>query len=240
VITDPLLQSFFDEAAELLADCEAALLDLEVAPTDRGLLDRVFRCAHTLKSNSGLLGFEEVMRYTHALEDLLELLRTGARPVTPAVIDTLLGSQDVVRGLLARARADERQATPEEAGAVLRSLEAIRALVQAPPPDAGPAAPAPEISVSAPGPAAPQPAEAAAEPAPAASPDQPPAVAEDAGPHRRRASDRDDVTSIRVQIDRVDRLINLVGELVITQSIVSQTVTNFTPDKLAELREAVT
>jgi two-component system chemotaxis sensor kinase CheA len=42
-----------------------------------------------------------------------------------------------------------------------------------------------------------------------------------------------------VRIERVDRLVDLVGELVITQSMVSQTVADFTPDKLYALKETV-
>src|SRR5271167_2472322 len=110
---DPLLQVFFEEAAELLADCETALVQLEKSAGDKELLNRIFRCAHTLKSNSAMLGFQEIMRFTHALEDLLELLRTGCRSVTPPVIDTLLASQDVLAALLSRARSGA-QASPEE------------------------------------------------------------------------------------------------------------------------------
>jgi two-component system chemotaxis sensor kinase CheA len=48
-----------------------------------------------------------------------------------------------------------------------------------------------------------------------------------------------EAASIRVPVEKVDRLINLVGELVITQSIVAQTVANFQPDQLSRLTEAV-
>lgn len=72
-----------------------------------------------------------------------------------------------------------------------------------------------------------------------------------AGPDRRSGLERRDgveaqershgveTTTIRVPIEKVDRLINLVGELVITQSIVAQLVSGFTPDRLDELEEAV-
>ena len=60
--TDPLLGAFFEEAAELLTDSEMALIELERHPDDRELLNRIFRCAHTLKGNSAMLGFQEVTR----------------------------------------------------------------------------------------------------------------------------------------------------------------------------------
>ena len=51
---DPLLQVFFDEASELLGDAEEALVQLEKTPKDGELLNRIFRCVHTLKGNSGI------------------------------------------------------------------------------------------------------------------------------------------------------------------------------------------
>jgi two-component system, chemotaxis family, sensor kinase CheA len=51
---------------------------------------------------------------------------------------------------------------------------------------------------------------------------------------------KQDVSSIRVNIEKVDKLINLVGELVITQSMVAQLIAGFTPDRLPHLEEAVT
>jgi two-component system chemotaxis sensor kinase CheA len=229
VSTDPLLQVFFEEAAERLADCEAALIELEKAPTDRALLDRIFRCAHTLKSNSAMIGLEEITRYTHALEDLLELLRTGARPVTRAAIDALLTAQDVLRGLVAHAGAGDAPTSAEEAQAVLHSLAAIRALVENEAPPAG-SAPATHEVGTTPDPDGPPESTAGQFSA------LPPAEALDHP--RRRATDGEEA-SIRVRIDRIDRLINLAGELVIAQSLVSQGVADFTPDQLAPLREAV-
>jgi len=51
---------------------------------------------------------------------------------------------------------------------------------------------------------------------------------------------KQEVSSIRVNTDKVDKLINLVGELVITQSMVAQLIAGFTPDRLPQLEEAVT
>jgi two-component system chemotaxis sensor kinase CheA len=58
------------------------------------------------------------------------------------------------------------------------------------------------------------------------------------GPDRRRAAAAE-AASIRVPVDKVDRLIDLVGELVITQSMIAQTVAAFSPAKLPALMEAV-
>ncbi len=335
---DPLLQGFFEEATELLADFEAGLLRLETTPEDSELLNRIFRAAHTLKGNSAMLGLDEIAHFTHALEDLLDRLRKGQRRVTPALVNTLLASADVLRVLLERARAGGGQASPEDQASEERVLEGIHALVSgkepvvraqgAPAAQAAPAAPAAaaaertlfEIRFHPPGDllrrgldpiqlvsqleelgellrvdpdlgalpvlasmdpeqsylawtiwllsdrpqaevaarfdfvgdpaavtiealpmgedAAPRAAGGEA-PGPAGREDGPAGPALPAEAQKRRASDQVEATSIRVPVDKVDRLINLVGELVITQSIVAQTVSSFTPAKLATLEEAV-
>jgi two-component system, chemotaxis family, sensor kinase CheA len=66
-----------------------------------------------------------------------------------------------------------------------------------------------------------------------------PAAPEGPEPLRRRAADRDEAATLRVSTDRLDRLVNLVGELVVNQSIVSQTVASYGPEKLTALKEAV-
>src|SRR5262249_43626387 len=79
---------------------------------------------------------------------------------------------------------------------------------------------------------------------PGTAPRRDPLKRDSAGVHlrdypKRRVADRDETSSIRVPIERVDRLLNLVGEMVITQSILSQTAATLTPEKLEHLREAV-
>ncbi len=86
-------------------------------------------------------------------------------------------------------------------------------------------APAPEVPAASPAPAAPAPAAARATAPPAAPAPRAPVPTETA--------------SIRVAIEKVDRLMNLVGELVINQSMVAQVVQDFTPDRLGRLQEAV-
>jgi two-component system chemotaxis sensor kinase CheA len=333
--SDPLAQAFFDEALELLSDFEAGLLRLEESPDDSELLNRIFRSAHTLKGNSSMLGLEAIARFTHALEDLLDQLRKGLRVVTPSVVDVLLASGDVLKGLVARAQGGTGSAAPEAAAAEARTLETIRALLagqgREEPPAPEPRAPRPvpavqtlwEIEFRPPAdllrrgldpevilddlgrlgevaqvtaltdrlPAlaeldpetcylgwriwlvsrraqadiegcfdfvgdptavrlsglpmeeapAPDETEAAAEPAP------PVMIHTDtySGPDRRgapgagAAAAAAEAASIRVPVEKVDRLINLMGELVITQSMVAQTVSAFTPDKLGALAAAV-
>jgi two-component system chemotaxis sensor kinase CheA len=322
VNTDPSLRLFFDEAAELLRDFEEGLLRLEQEPGDSEVLNRVFRSAHTLKGNSGMLGFEAIARFTHVLESLLAKVRTGAIVATGPVITTLLGSADVIRDLLERAREHgggevpgfgeslqaleslvdagpgvasrwSRPSTRTENGAstvyqirfrpprdllrrgldpvrILDALEEVgeleeverdvrvlpsladldpeeaylgfacrlrtrqpRARVQACFEFVGDddAVQIDPVVVAA----GADPWNGAADEAEA----QPGGLAPRRGAEGGEAARTAEAATIRVPTEKVDRLINLVGELVITQSMVARALADFTPDRLGELREAV-
>jgi two-component system, chemotaxis family, sensor kinase CheA len=316
------LRLFLEEAAEHVATLESGLLALEQTPDDRTLMDGVFRAAHSIKGGSSSVGLADVSRLTHAMESLLDRMRTGAQRTTPALASLLLRSTDELRALLDAVRAGT--STDGRPSMVAAELEA--ALGAGPAPAAGAAAaggaedqlwidevgeldirfrPDPgiyakgldpllvlreladrgevteihadldqlpplaeldpergylgwrlrlrssqtadelrdvfafveegsEITIQAvTAAAAAAPAEAAAAPVPGREP-----PAEAAADGRARPQQVESST-IRVAIDKVDRLINLVGELVIAQSMISQVASHFTPDKLVRLQEAV-
>src|SRR2546428_5256367 len=102
---DATFEMFFEEAADLVRDCEAALLRLEQASSepDPGLVNRIFRNVHTLKGSSAMLGFDRLAGVAHALEDLLVRMRKGDHEITPLFVDMLLASVDVLRSVLERA-----------------------------------------------------------------------------------------------------------------------------------------
>lgn len=94
---------FFEEAGELLRELEEVMLQLEAAPGDRGLVDRLFRAAHTLKGSSGVFGFERLSAFTHAVEDLIEDLRASQAPIRRATVDVLLAAADLLNALVLEA-----------------------------------------------------------------------------------------------------------------------------------------
>ncbi len=100
---DRFRETFFEEAAEHLANMESAILAMEDSPGDRHLLDTIFRGAHSIKGASGTFGFDEVAQFTHSLENLLDKMRAGVIDSSPERLDLLLRSLDVLRGLLATA-----------------------------------------------------------------------------------------------------------------------------------------
>ena len=65
----PAHQTFIAESRDLLADMEDALLQLEHTPGKSEAINAVFRAAHTIKGTSGVFGFDNVVAFTHVVED---------------------------------------------------------------------------------------------------------------------------------------------------------------------------
>ena len=93
------LNVFMDECQEHLQTLNQALLDLESNPDDRQLLDVIFRAAHTLKGASATMGFNKMASLTHAMEDVLSLLRNGEMEITPNIVNVLFDCFDLLEAL---------------------------------------------------------------------------------------------------------------------------------------------
>ncbi len=96
--------AFYVEAEEHLEHMEAALLQLESSPNDNELLNTIFRAAHSIKGASLTFGIEEVGKFTHVLENLLDRLRDGKLATSSELVELLLSSIDVLEGLIANSR----------------------------------------------------------------------------------------------------------------------------------------
>jgi len=117
-------QTFLQESADHIASMETSLLELRSAPQDTELLNSIFRSAHSIKGGAGSFGFTNLAGFTHALENLLERLRSLEIEATNEVIDVLLRSVDVLRGLL---DGGTDVAMPADGLAVTARIEALMA-----------------------------------------------------------------------------------------------------------------
>lgn len=263
-----IMEDFLIEAFELIEQIDHDLVELESNPEDLELLNRIFRVAHTVKGSSSFLNFDVLTELTHHMEDVLNKARKGELKITPDIMDVVLESVDMMKGLLESIRDNGSDAA---AGIDIKNIcvrltqisegEAPSAAAEAPA-----AAPAPE-PVKEPEPATP--AEEAApevsdaelsklsdseveaeierllkvrkaedqarraskgiapkspeEIAPAAS--AAPAPAAKPAPSRERDADKKvpaassgavaQEQTIRVEVKRLDHLMNLIGELVL-------------------------
>ncbi|MFB3818736.1 MAG: chemotaxis protein CheA [Candidatus Methylomirabilales bacterium] len=272
-----LIQAFMEEAGELVEAFEQGLLELEASPGDPEVLNRIFRAAHTIKGNSGMLGFTEIAHFTHALEDVLDRLRKGRLQVTAEGMTLLLRSLDMLK-LSLHALVHPGEPAPDHATLIAdlaRYAGGGSAEGRGPRAEPEPRTPAPsgECRVASDAGSRPHTALPTAHPdgedrprlgeilvaeqvvtteqvaqalakqrrlgeilvdEQGVAPDQ---IARALG--KQAAAAPRDTASIRVHTDKVDKLVNLVGEMVITQSMLTQAVAHFTPEMLPRLTEAV-
>lgn len=220
---------FLDESREHLQELNASLLDLERDPSSEEAIASIFRAAHTLKGMSATMGFEGMARLTHRMEEILGLFRDAERPVTGDTVDVLFACLDAIESMVddigeggaGQTDTDQllvRLASAESGDVPAAALARLAATV-AP----APVSSDPEASGGAPG-------DASAEDGPAdvskhvtgSIPSVSPA---DASTGRvegsgvpGRCSPRKAASTVRVGTDKLDDLMNLMGEMVIQRT----------------------
>ncbi len=201
-----ILGDFLIEADELIESLDTNFVKLESTPDDLDLLNEIFRAAHTVKGTSSFLGLEQVTELTHKMEDILNKLRKSELAVTPEIMDILLEALDILKVLIG----DVRSGTKRE-----HDLTSIidRLVAACNGEGAGAAAP-----TNAEKPA--EPAESTLEAASEATPD-PVQEQKKAGATPKHPTAE---ATIRVDAERLDTLMNMVGELVLGRNSLTQTI----------------
>jgi len=104
ILRDPDMKEIFDsfvvETVEILDKLDLDLVELERRPDDTDLLNDIFRSFHTIKGTSGFLGLERLQKVTHLGEDLLNKLRKGEAKLNDQIMDAILVSYDTIKALL--------------------------------------------------------------------------------------------------------------------------------------------
>jgi two-component system, chemotaxis family, sensor kinase CheA len=232
------IREFLVESHENLSRLDQDLVELEQRPGDTNLLSSIFRTIHTIKGACGFLAFTTLEAITHKAETLLSQLRDGARALTPALVSLILETVDATRKVLASIEATGKEGEErfEDLTARLRSAAELTETGSEPTPETpAPAAPAP-VAVAEPVAAqAPPSAQPSVEP-PAQSTVQakqndPPQEKEPEKPKKKEAAAKDDDvakssaaadSNIRVGVNLLDKLMDLVGELVLTRNQILQ------------------
>lgn len=203
-----LVQDFIIETAEIIEALDQDLVELEHRKNDLDLLNKIFRGAHTMKGASSFLGFDKMSTTTHHAEEILNKLRKGEMVVTADVMDVLLEFVDVVKRILE----DIKNGTDSaEISGVVKKLKLAN-----------------EGKIV--GSAASAPAKASAAPAADISFDDDrsasslAAADNDASAIKKTAKSMEQ--TIRVDVSRLDTLMNLVGELVLSRNRISQVSTD--------------
>jgi two-component system chemotaxis sensor kinase CheA len=204
---DDLTKEFIAESQEGLDRMEQCLTELEARPGDTELLGEIFRAVHTIKGTTGFLGFDRLEKLAHAGEHLLGSLRDGRLAVSSDLISGLLRLMDGLRAILAliEETGGEGTRSGDEDGELIAELallngamppeeikpELLHAVVDAGESDVASA----PVASKAPG---------------ASAPNSPHPTGE------RNATGND--KTLRIDVDVLNRMMNLVGELVLTRN----------------------
>lgn len=104
MLNDPEMKEIFDsfvvETREILDNLDLELVELEKTPDDTDLLNSIFRSFHTVKGTSGFLGLEKLQKVTHKCEDILNKLRKGEAKLNGPIMDAILDAFDKIKLLL--------------------------------------------------------------------------------------------------------------------------------------------
>ena len=224
---DPeLVGDFILEAREHLQTVESGLLVLEKEPTNPETLNAVFRSFHTIKGLAGFLEFAHIQAVAHEVETILDLARTGQLVLSPNVVDLTLESADFVGKEVLRIESQLHGQDPGEEQDPWSLLDRVRKVI-----GGDHSAPAPAVDVPSQAVDVPAKAEKAQthEPLPEArQPEIAAKAAEESVPLAEVASldakskkaVTTDTHAIRVDTAKLDYLLDMVGEMVIAESMV--------------------
>src|SRR5579885_2675015 len=195
---DPeLVGDFLLESSEHLASIEAQLLTLERDPANSEAIHSIFRAFHTIKGLAGFLDFHAIRDVAHEVETLLDKARNNELAITPAVVDIVLESADYLRGWMAHIKA-ELAGNHEPAPLRNEALECrIRQCADPAAPTAQPPSAASGLLVLS------------------------EAVGAQQAAKQRTVATSSDLRAIKVDTAKLDYLVEMVGEMVISQSLIS-------------------
>lgn len=217
-----LLTGFVSETLEHLESIEVNVLELEGNPDDQDIINKIFRPFHTIKGVAGFLNLKNIQKLAHSTENLLDDVRNGVHAMDAQVIDVVLKVGDFLKTMVENLKEVLKEG-PEhynnydisEHVAWVEAVQGRTPLTLPSPPvlkaeaPAAVAAPAAIAKPAAPAPPSPPPPSQADGEAPAA------ASKSAAAPQKAAVGD-----SIKVDVEKLDGLVNAVGELVIMQAMV--------------------
>ncbi|HUN83476.1 MAG TPA: chemotaxis protein CheW [Terracidiphilus sp.] len=256
---DDLTREFLVESQEGLDRMERCLTDLEKRPGDSELLSEIFRSVHTIKGTTGFLDFKRLEKLSHAGENLLGLMRDGKLIAGAPVITALLQLLDGLRSILKTIESTDQEGAGDD-DELIRNLDCLatqaktqperkavharkRAAKNSLPAPMGPPAPCGNV-------VAVEESSATSSPnsAPAISTTDVSVVAEAVSSRAQNTAGSASESTLRVDVALLNRMMNLVGELVLTRNQILQTVSSDPNMTLlsrrldmvtADLREAV-
>lgn len=239
---DEILQGFIEESLEHLADIETDLLAIEKAGAniDENLVNKVFRAAHSIKGGAGFMGLTVIQELSHAMENILGMIRSRKLVPNPEIVNILLQGSDKLEAMINNVHSSNDEDITEHLIPLNAIAEGTALQPAAPKP-----VPEPVIEVAPEEPVVaeaiiPEPApqsvevqnipEEQAAPTPIAPKPEPIAPLTSQTPTSTAAATTSQPpqvkadTSLRVHVSLLDSLMTLAGELVLSRNQLLQTI----------------
>lgn len=207
-----MLEIFAGEAYDLLKNIETSLDTLSRSPEDRDALWEIRRNAHTFKGAAGIVGFKKPSQLAHRIEDLLDYLAENEVGPNEAVFTLLTKSTECLKSLTA---GENTPQVAEKIAAVYKDFDSVFVQLKN-----HPIAPTPVIVVP----------EAAAQTINSEN-----AVDDTAAQMARRAAQPRSI--VRVSLERLDDLVKIVSDLVVSRSVFEQRLAEF-DQQIGELQNS--
>jgi two-component system, chemotaxis family, sensor kinase CheA len=121
---DQILTEFLIEAREIFDQLDLDFVQLEQTPEDKKLVGNIFRAMHTLKGSSGFFAFHRLEKVAHAGESLLSKIRDGALILNADMTDALLETSDRLREIVANIEKSRVESSGDDSSLIanLKSL----------------------------------------------------------------------------------------------------------------------
>ena len=205
-----IVESFVIETKEIFEKLDNEILEIEKRSDDKELINSIFRAVHTVKGTSGFLSFEQMSTIAHRFEDVLNKLRRGELKYDPGMLDVMLEAFDLMKALLKQVI--DRDIQEIDLSPTISKLAALSSGAKPEIAKRGKQVEQKTISQDPAHDAPPQEISGSKESANQAS--------------QAQKLDRMADTTIRVDVGRLDHLMNLVGELVLGRNRLTQIVSN--------------
>ncbi len=120
---EEIIAEFINESQESLDAIDPLFVELETKGDDKEIINEIFRSIHTIKGAAGFLGFQQIVEVTHRAENILKRLRDGEIKLTTPMMNTILKSVDMVRLLIAHIK--NKDGFIEDISSLLQELDAV-------------------------------------------------------------------------------------------------------------------
>ena len=227
---ESLLRDFIIESLEYIDEIETNTLNLEQEPENKDHINAIFRPFHSIKGVAAFLDLEQIRDLAHDLETLLDKARNDELPMTSQAIDVVLDGADALKAMITRLRDDLEGKVPESLDIDISALRKRVKAAQQGISDTEKTLKLGEILVED-GAVTQESLEEGLKAAQAESSKKIGEILIDEGKVspkqvsqalRKQSKQAMDTATIRVDVKKLDDLIDMVGELVITQSMIRQ------------------